>query len=157
MPDRVKVAFPTGQDSATFRDNGTEVPSLSRDKGTSWKFCQGPGTGLDSLSKSGMGRGTGRYQILTACPFPSCGTKRDSRKGRSKTGKGHSETEKDIPKQERMVLKRKSGHFFWIFLVQFDEKKIILSRGGTFKLTKLQCTKSYFFHLSCPWSFPLLP
>ena len=26
--------FPTGQDSATFLDKGTEVPSLSRDKGT---------------------------------------------------------------------------------------------------------------------------
>ena len=28
------VGFPTGRDSATFRDNGTEVSSLSRDKGT---------------------------------------------------------------------------------------------------------------------------
>ena len=27
-------AFPTGWDSATFRDKGTEVPSLSWDKGT---------------------------------------------------------------------------------------------------------------------------
>ena len=29
-----ELAFPTGQDSETFRDNRTEVPSLSRDKGT---------------------------------------------------------------------------------------------------------------------------
>ena len=29
-----KLAFPTGQVSATFWDKGTEVPSLSRDKGT---------------------------------------------------------------------------------------------------------------------------
>ena len=29
-----KVGFPTGRDSATFWDKGTEVPSLSRDKGT---------------------------------------------------------------------------------------------------------------------------
>ena len=29
-----RLAFPTGRDSETFRDNGTEVPSLSRDKGT---------------------------------------------------------------------------------------------------------------------------
>ena len=29
-----ELAFPTGQDSETFRDNGTEVPSLSRDNGT---------------------------------------------------------------------------------------------------------------------------
>ena len=28
------LGFPTGQDSATFWDNGTEVSSLSRDKGT---------------------------------------------------------------------------------------------------------------------------
>ena len=28
------LVFPTGRDSETFRDNGIEVPSLSRDKGT---------------------------------------------------------------------------------------------------------------------------
>ena len=28
------LGFPTGRDSATFPDKGTEVPSLSRDKGT---------------------------------------------------------------------------------------------------------------------------
>ena len=31
---RCELAFPTGRDSATFRDKGTEVPSLSWDKGT---------------------------------------------------------------------------------------------------------------------------
>ena len=30
----LRVEFPTGWDSATFRDKGTQVPSLSRDKGT---------------------------------------------------------------------------------------------------------------------------
>ena len=29
-----RLGFPTGRDSTTFRDNGTEVSSLSRDKGT---------------------------------------------------------------------------------------------------------------------------
>ena len=29
-----QIAFPTGRDSATFRNIGREVPSLSRDKGT---------------------------------------------------------------------------------------------------------------------------
>ena len=29
-----QIVFATGQDSATFRDKGTEVSSLSRDKGT---------------------------------------------------------------------------------------------------------------------------
>ena len=28
------LGFPTGRDSASFRDKGTEVPSLSRNKGT---------------------------------------------------------------------------------------------------------------------------
>ena len=28
------LGFPLGRDSETFRDRGTEVPSLSRDKGT---------------------------------------------------------------------------------------------------------------------------
>ena len=55
------LAFPTGRDSATFRDIGTEVSLLSRDKGTngtSSKSCHG--TGRDSLSKSGTGCGTGQ-------------------------------------------------------------------------------------------------
>ena len=30
----MSLGFPTGQHSATFWDKGTEVPSLSRDKGT---------------------------------------------------------------------------------------------------------------------------
>ena len=35
LPERgFELGFPTGRDSATFRDKGTEVPSLSRDKGT---------------------------------------------------------------------------------------------------------------------------
>ena len=29
-----ELGFPTGRDSATFQDKGTEVPSLFRDKGT---------------------------------------------------------------------------------------------------------------------------
>ena len=52
-------------------------------------------TDRDSLSKSGRGRRTGRYEILTACPVPSRGTKRHrAEKGRSTTGKGCSVTEK---------------------------------------------------------------
>ena len=53
--------FPTGRDSETFRDNGTEVPSLSRDKGTTGqaknlaKGRDGPGQ-----PKTGTGRGTKR-------------------------------------------------------------------------------------------------
>ena len=55
------VGFPTGRDSATFRDNGTEVSSLSRDKGTTGqaknltKGRDGPGQ-----QKSGTGHGTKR-------------------------------------------------------------------------------------------------
>jgi hypothetical protein len=53
------LGFPTGRDSATFRDKGTEAPSLSRDKGTTGqaknlaKGRDGPGQ-----PKSGTGHGT---------------------------------------------------------------------------------------------------
>ena len=73
------LAFPTGRDSETFRDNGTEIPSLSRDKGTTGqaknlaKGRDGPGQ-----PKSGTGRGT----------------KRDR-------------AEKDVLKRENDVLKQK--------------------------------------------------
>ena len=79
-----------GRDSATFWDNGTEVPSLSRDKGTTGqaknlaKGWDGPGqpkfrTGRARTAKSGTGRGT----------------KRDR-------------AEKDVLKQENDVLKQKT-------------------------------------------------
>ena len=57
--------------------------------------------GLARLSKSGTGQGTGQYEILTACPIP-WDKMEQSRKGRSKTGKGCFKTKKDILKQERM-------------------------------------------------------
>ena len=40
------LAFPTGRDSATFRDKGTEISSLSRDKGTTGQ-AQNLATGRD--------------------------------------------------------------------------------------------------------------
>ena len=42
-----KLGFPTGQDSGTFRDKGTEVPSLYCDKGTMGQ-CQNLAKGRDS-------------------------------------------------------------------------------------------------------------
>ena len=62
------MQVPTGRDSATFRDNGTEVFSLSRDKGTTGraknltKGQDGPGQPKFGTghSKSGTGRGTKR-------------------------------------------------------------------------------------------------
>ena len=74
------LGFPTGRDSVTFRDKGTEVPSLSRDKGTTGqaknlaKGQDGPGQ-----PKSGTGRGTKRDRV-----------------------------EKDVLKQENDVLKQKT-------------------------------------------------
>ena len=92
----------TGQDIATFRDNGTEVPSLSRDKGT---------TGQAKNLSKGQGRAS-TAKIQDGTGQPKSGTGRDSqkpgrdtgqsRKGRSKTEKGCSKTEKDVLKQERM-------------------------------------------------------
>ena len=57
-----KLGFPTGRDSATFRDNGTEISSLSRDKGTTGQA---------------QNFATGRDGILTACPVPSRDVPRD--------------------------------------------------------------------------------
>ena len=43
--DHIKLGFPTGRDSATFRDSGTGKTFLSRDKGTTGqKFLHCPGT-----------------------------------------------------------------------------------------------------------------
>ena len=73
------LVFPMGRDIATFWDKRTEVPSLSRDKGTTGqaknlaKGRDGPGQ-----SKSGTG----------------CGTKRDR-------------AEKDVLKQKKDALKQK--------------------------------------------------
>ena len=57
------LAFPTRRDSETFWDNGTEIPSLSRDKGTT-----GQAKNL-AKGRDGSGQpksGTGRDGILTA-------------------------------------------------------------------------------------------
>ena len=79
----------TGQDIATFRDNGTEVPSLSRDKGT---------TGQAKNLSKGQGRAsTAKIQDGTGQPKSGTGhgTKRDR-------------AEKDIQKQENNILKQKT-------------------------------------------------
>ena len=64
------LGFPMGRDGASFWDKGTEVPSLSGDKGTmgQWdklKILPRDGTGRDSLSKSGTVRD------FDTCPIPS--------------------------------------------------------------------------------------
>ena len=79
-PKALKLGFPTGRDSATFQDNGSEVPSLSRDKGT---------TGQDkNLAKGRDGPGQ-----------PKSGTGRGTKRDRA---------EMDVLKQENVVLKQKT-------------------------------------------------
>ena len=53
----LELGFPTGRDSATFRDNGTKIPSLSRDKGTAGQ-AKNVAKGRDGSGqpKSGTGR-----------------------------------------------------------------------------------------------------
>ena len=53
-----ELGFPMGRDSTTFRDSGTEVSSLSRDKGTSSKS----GTGRDSQNPGRDGGQNGTEQ-----------------------------------------------------------------------------------------------
>ena len=74
------LAFQTGRDTATFWDKETEVPSFSRDKGTTGK-AKNLAKGRAGTAKiwDGTRDKTGR-----------------SRKGRSKTGKVCSKTEKDV-------------------------------------------------------------
>ena len=61
-----KLGFPMGRDSAIFWDKGSEVPSLSRDKGTTGQ-AQNLATGwdeteqeFDSLSRPVPGRPAGQ-------------------------------------------------------------------------------------------------
>mgnify|MGYP001286234521 CR=1 FL=1 len=55
----IGLAFPTGWDRETFWDNGTEVPSLSREKGTTGQ-AKNLAMGWDGLGqpKTGTGRVT---------------------------------------------------------------------------------------------------
>ena len=46
-----ELAFPTGRDSATFRDKGTDISSLSRDEGTTG-HTQNLATGRDRPGQS---------------------------------------------------------------------------------------------------------
>ena len=59
------LAFPTGRDSATFRDSGTGKTFLSRDKGTTGQ-AQNLATGRD---------GPGFFETVPSCPGTSRGTK----------------------------------------------------------------------------------
>ena len=68
-----------GQDSATFRDKGTEVPYLSRDKGTTGQ--------AENIAKERDGTGQ-----------PKSGTGHGTKRDRA---------EKDVLKQEKDVLKQK--------------------------------------------------
>ena len=87
-----------GWDSATSPEKGTEVPSLSRDKGTTGqaknlaKGRDGSGQPKSRTERAGTAKNLDRTQDKTV----------QSRKGHSKTEKGCSKTEKDFLKQERM-------------------------------------------------------
>ena len=78
-----KVAFPTGRDSATFRDEGTEIPSLSRDKGTTGQ-AQNLAKGRDGPGQPKFGAGQVGTAKIRDGTWDKTG---QSRKGRSKTGK----------------------------------------------------------------------
>ena len=96
--DQSKLGFPTGRDSATFRDSGTGKTFLSRDKGTTGqKFLHCPGT-------------KGQRDKLKI--LPRDGTGRDSQNsgrdgpGQSKSGTGRGtkwdRAEKDVVKRKTM-------------------------------------------------------
>ena len=82
------LAFPTGRDSETFRDNETEVSSLSRDKGTTGQ--------AKNLAKGQYGSGQ-----------PKSGT------GRAGTAKNRDET-RDKTGQSRKGLSKTRNLYYYI-------------------------------------------
>ena len=96
----ILVGFPTGRDSTAFRDNGTEVSSLSRDKGTTVqaqnlaKGQDGPGqpVKIRDRTRDRIRDGTVPDFDSLSRPVPQDKTGQ-SRKGHSKTGKGRSKTD----------------------------------------------------------------
>ena len=92
------VGFPTGRDSATFRDNGTEVPSLSRDKGTTGQ-AKNLAKGRDGSGQPKFGTGWAGMAKIWDGTQDKTG---QSRKERSKTGRRCSKPENNVLKQERM-------------------------------------------------------
>ena len=117
------LGFPTGRDSATFRDSGTGKKVLSRDIGTTGqKFLLCPGTkgqrdNLKILPRDGTGRdsqnsgrdGPGQQKSGTRDKTGQ------SRKGCSKTENVVLKQKKDVLNRKMMSKNRKSGHFFEIF------------------------------------------
>ena len=92
------LGFPTGRDSATFRDSGTGKTFLSRDKGTTGQ-AQNLSTGRDGPGQQNSGTGRAGTAKIRDGTRDKTG---QGRKGCSKTGKGCSKTEKDVLKQEKM-------------------------------------------------------
>ena len=85
-----RLGFPTARDSATFRDKGTEVPFMSRDKGTKRQAQNLPkgrvGSGQPVKLRDGTLNGTEQDFDSLSRPVPRDKT-RQSRKGYSKTEK----------------------------------------------------------------------
>ena len=92
------IGFPTGWDSATSRDNGTEVPSLSRDKGTTGQ-AKNLAMGQDRPGQPKSGRGPGTKQDRV---------EKDVLKQENDVLK----QEKDVLKQENDVQKQEIWSFF---------------------------------------------
>ena len=72
-----------GRDSATFRDNGTEVPSLSRDKATTGQ-AENLAKGQNRMGQPKFGTGRAGTAKIRDGTRDKTG---QSRKGRSKTEK----------------------------------------------------------------------
>ena len=112
---RFQIAFPTRQDSPTFRDKGTEVPSLSWDKGTTGQaqnLAKGrDGPGQPVKIQDGMWDGMVQDFDSLSHPVPSRRTKWDrAEKDVLKQEKDVLKTEKDILKQERIGTEELEYH-----------------------------------------------
>ena len=96
-----------GRDSATFWDNGTEVPSLSRDKATTGQ-AQNLAIGQNRMGQPKFGTGWAGTAKIRDGAQDKTGR---SRKRCSKTGKRCSKTENEV--MPGFVFWKNPGHIFF--------------------------------------------
>ena len=73
----VGTSVSNGMGQCTFSGQRDRISFIALGQRDKLKILPRDRSGQDNLSKSGTGRGTGGYKVLTACPVPSCGAKQE--------------------------------------------------------------------------------
>ena len=131
-----RLGFPTGRDTATFWDNGTEVSLLSRDNGTSSKSCHG--TGRAGTASQNMGRDMGRDRVLIFCH----GTGREGFwqpvLSRKIPGQPRDRWEKRVKKLEKLKKKKKLHFLFFFTFFCPGTEEFVPGQDGTGQPVKIR-------------------